>query len=62
MKKEDIKDSALLIALLADDYSREEALEEIAGMRERVLSDGENPDDVLYEYGLEPDYIMDLLH
>ena len=54
-------DSALLTALLANDYSREEALEEITGMRERVLTDGENPDDVLYEYGLEPDYVMDLL-
>ena len=29
-------------------------------MREEVLN-GADPEEVLYEYGLEPDYIMDLL-
>lgn len=29
-------------------------------MREEVLN-GADPEEVLYEYGLEPDYIMDLI-
>jgi len=52
---------SLLKALINNDYSKEEALEIINEMRERVLTEGENPDDVLYEHGLEPDYVMDLL-
>jgi hypothetical protein len=54
--------SALLKALMANDYSPEEAKEAIEEMRNRVLNDGEDPDEVLYEYGLEPDYVMDILH
>jgi hypothetical protein len=54
--------SPLLQALMANDYSREEALEEIESMRDRVLDYGEDPDEILYEYGLEPDYVMDILH
>ena len=54
-------DSALLKALMNNDYSREDALEEISNMRDGILNDGEDPDEVLYEYGLEPDYVMDLL-
>jgi len=41
--------------------SIEEAREIIAEMRERV-ADGEDPEDVLYEYGLEPDYVFDILN
>jgi len=40
--------------------TRGEAREIIAEMRERV-SDGEDPEDVLHEYGLEPDYVFDIL-
>jgi len=40
--------------------SIEEAREIIAEMRERV-ADGEDPEDVLHEYGLEPDYVFDIL-
>jgi hypothetical protein len=29
-------------------------------MKSRVLY-GEDPEEILYEYGLEPDYIMDIL-
>jgi len=54
-------DSALLKALMNNDYSRKDALEEISSMRDRILNDGEDPEEVLYEYGLEPDYVMDLL-
>lgn len=44
-----------------DGYTREEAREALREARERVL-DGENPEDILYEdFGLEPDYIFDLI-
>jgi hypothetical protein len=49
---------ALINSGNADDVT--EANEIIKEMRERML-DGENPEELLYEYGLEPDYIMDLL-
>ncbi len=43
-----------------DGDTREEAEERLAEMRERV-AEGEDPEEVLYEEGLEPDYIFDLL-
>ena len=44
-----------------DGYSREEASEALREARERVL-DGENPEDILHEdFGLEPDYIWELI-
>jgi hypothetical protein len=32
----------------------------ISEMRERMYN-GEDPEELLYEYGLEPDYVLDLL-
>jgi hypothetical protein len=43
-----------------DGISEEEAEEIVAELRARVW-DGENPEDVLYEEGFEPDYVMDLI-
>ena len=43
-----------------DSYSKEDAIQQVQEMKERVLY-GENPEDILYEIGLEPDYIFDLL-
>ena len=43
------------------DLSRDEAKEIIEGMRKRVHEDNEDPEEVLYEEGLEPDYILDLI-
>jgi len=43
-----------------DGMSSAEADKEIADMMQRV-SEGENPEEVLYEIGLEPDYIFDIL-
>lgn len=50
----------LLTALMNNGYSQQEALDLIAEMRERMLA-GEDPEDLLYEEGLEPDYVFDLL-
>ena len=30
-------------------------------MKERVQDEGEDPEEVLHEYGLEPDYIFELI-
>lgn len=43
-----------------DGMTKEEAIELVKEMRQRVR-EGENPEDVLYEEGLEPDYIFDLI-
>ncbi len=51
----------LLEALISQGYEKADAKDLIREMRDRVLTDGEDPDEVLYEHGLEPDYVMDLL-
>lgn len=43
-------------------YSIEDAREEFREMRRRVFKDEEDPEEVLQDYGLEPDYVFDLLH
>jgi hypothetical protein len=43
------------------DLSPTEAAEVIHEMRRRVYEDGADPEEVLYEEGLEPDYIFDLI-
>lgn len=40
--------------------TEKEALVIISGMRKRMFN-GEDPEELLYEVGLEPDYVMDLL-
>jgi hypothetical protein len=39
----------------------DEARRLISEMRSRVVDDLEDPEEVLLDYGLEPDYVMDLL-
>lgn len=48
------------VLIVRDQLTIAEAQEIINEMKERVL-EGENPDDLLYEIGLEPDYVFDLL-
>ena len=48
------------VLIVRDQLTIVEAKEIIDEMKERVL-EGENPDDLLYEIGLEPDYVFDLL-
>ncbi len=38
----------------------EEARQIIAEMRDAVL-EGEDPEELLWDYGLEPDYVFDIL-
>jgi hypothetical protein len=52
--------SELLSALTSQGNSHTEAIEIIADMQVRVHY-GENPEEVLYEYGLEPDYIFEII-
>ena len=52
----------LLKALMeGHDLARDEAKQMIEEMRKRVHEDNEDPEEVLYEEGLEPDYILDLI-
>lgn len=44
-----------------EDITKEEAQSIVLEMLERMY-DGEDPEDLLSEYGLEPDYIEDLLY
>ena len=45
-----------------DELTSKEADDLIAEARRMILEDGEDPEEVLYEeFGLEPDYIFDLL-
>lgn len=48
------------ILITRDKNTPEEADKLISEMQERV-ADGENPEELLYEIGLEPDYIFDIL-
>jgi hypothetical protein len=50
------------ILITRDDLTRSEAAEAIAEARRRVHEDGEDPEEVLLEeFGLEPDYLFDLI-
>jgi len=47
-------------ALISQGNSEQDTDEIIQDMISRV-SQGEDPEEVLYEYGLEPDYIFDII-
>jgi hypothetical protein len=48
------------VLMRRDGLTSEEADREIEFMQEEI-ADGMDPEEVLYEQGLEPDYIFDLL-
>jgi hypothetical protein len=48
------------ILIERDGYTKEDALSEINEMRSRIY-EGEDPEEVLHEFGFEPDYIFDLI-
>ena len=50
----------LKILMQRDNLSKAEALDLISEMQQAVL-EGENPEELLYDIGLEPDYIFDIL-
>ena len=52
--------NALLAALTRRGYCLDDAREEIAYMVESI-HDGADPEELLYDVGLEPDYVFDLL-
>lgn len=49
-----------LIFINRDGLTPEEASQVVSEMRDRIY-EGENPEEVLYDEGLEPDYIFDLI-
>ena len=48
------------VLMIRDGITFEEAEEVRKQMRMDVM-EGEDPEEVLYEYGLEPDYVFDIL-
>ena len=50
----------LYFALINQGFDEEEAKGIIAEMKE-MIDEGNNPEEILYEYGLEPDYVFDLI-
>jgi hypothetical protein len=53
---------SLLKALMeGQDLTKEEATSRILEMKQRIYNDNEDPEEVLYEEGLEPDYVFELI-
>lgn len=53
---------SLLKALMqSQDLSEKEATSLILEMKQRIYNDNEDPEEVLYEEGLEPDYVFELI-
>ena len=56
-----MKITELHLALMSgQDMTMQEAFDTVNEMRKKV-NDGENPESLLYEQGLEPDYFFDLI-
>ncbi|MBK9723312.1 MAG: hypothetical protein IPO78_17250 [Saprospiraceae bacterium] len=51
----------LTVLIQRDGMTEREAENEIREMNTRVMS-GENPEEILLEYGLEPDYVFDIIN
>lgn len=51
----------LLQTLISQGNSQEDALEILDEMRNAFLDDNADPEELLYEQGLEPDYLMDFI-
>lgn len=51
----------LLQALINQGNSQEDALEILDEMRTAFFDDAADPEELLYEQGLEPDYVMSFL-
>lgn len=57
-----MSESLLQVLMRRDNLSKQDALEAIEEARNRVLMDGDDPEEVLAEeFGLEPDYLFDLI-
>jgi polyhydroxyalkanoate synthesis regulator phasin len=53
---------SLIKALMeGQDLTKEEAKSLILEMKQRIYNDNEDPEEVLYEEGLEPDYVFELI-
>lgn len=49
-------------ALRNKEYNEQEINDLIEEWRDMILIDGENPEELLRDEGLEPDYVFDLLN
>jgi hypothetical protein len=53
--------SLLKAIMQSQDLSEKEATSLILEMKQRIYNDNEDPEEVLYEEGLEPDYVFELI-
>lgn len=60
---QDKQPSQLALALISSGHASDldKANKIIGQMSNAVHFEGEDPENLLYEYGLEPDYILDIL-
>ena len=49
------------ILMKRDNLSEDEAIDASIAASRRVVIDGEDPEEVLEDLGLEPDYVVDLM-
>ena len=55
-----MKNELLDVLMRRDNMTKADAIELIKDMRSRIF-EGEDPEEVLYDIGLEPDYVFDLI-
>ena len=48
------------ILMTRDGKTEQEAIDDVVEMRSRII-EGEDPDEVLSDYSLEPDYLFDII-
>ncbi len=51
----------LITALINKGYTLEQSEEIVSEMRKRIMNGCEDPEELLFEEGLEPDYVFDLI-
>lgn len=54
--------SELRDALVSGGHYEESEVDEVMAEMYQRMMEGENPEDILYEEGLEPDYVFDLIY
>ncbi len=55
-----MENEVVKVLMERDELTKQKAEEEVMWMRNRVMQ-GEDPEEVLYDLGLEPDYIFDII-
>ena len=51
----------LLEAIMSRDECSQKEAQELINFMKELVNEGENPEEVLYDEGFEPDYIFDII-